>query len=214
MLPALKLLYSRRVVNINVNIVVAGLLALALTIIPVSLTRLVGIENELTIVAVTFVADLVFDVVIFYGLHWVANRRAAILAAARHGGNAKFNFFKEATWVQFERALISPVLYLVALGTQYLLLVADVPRELATLIGFCCGIAVARAIHTAWMLRPSTRAQMLAVGRPDLEATDDLGGLPPGPRRLIRRRRDRSGETDDSMSPADPRASGADAGSR
>ena len=67
-------LYSRRIVNVNVNIVAAGLLALGpLTLTVYIATRYFGLANRLGIAVLTFTADLVFDVIIYYGLHWLAN---------------------------------------------------------------------------------------------------------------------------------------------
>ena len=44
-----KLYQRKRIVNINVNIVFAGLLAMGLTLIPVHLTRRFGIDAEIAI---------------------------------------------------------------------------------------------------------------------------------------------------------------------
>ncbi len=150
-------LYARRIVNVNVNVVAAGSLAMGLTLIPVYLTRLVGIHEKWKIVAVTLSCDIVFDVGIYYFLHWLANHWQAfpwIKHRKRHP--AGHSFIRDASLVQFERALLAPIYYGVALGVQYTMLHhlndgAD-RRELATVVGLGGGLLITRAVHTAWML--------------------------------------------------------------
>lgn len=150
--------YHRRVVNVNVNIVLAGLLSLAPTTYIVHLTRhLLSDDQKFLISGITFLADIIFDVVIYYFLHWFANhmpRKGRWVHPAYEG----LTFVRDATLVQFERAIISPVLYTVALGSQTLLMHRGTSREWATVIGFVGGIAAARCIHTVWMLRSERKA--------------------------------------------------------
>lgn len=163
-------LYARRVVNVNVNIVAAGLLALLLTVGVVKvaetigftawLARKVGVQHEFAVNAVTFVSDLSCDVVIYYGLHWVANhwpRRAAQKLHLPQPHPVHPTFFKDATLVQFERMVLSPLLYALWLGTQHLLMVRGVPTWEATVAGGILGISVTRCLHTLWMVRQQRR---------------------------------------------------------
>lgn len=149
-------LYSRRIVNVNVNIIVAGLLSILLTLIPVHLTYHFT-DNHLVIVFITFVSDLFFDVAIYYALHWLANHWPSRnrTPAQDLERAARPSFFKDATLVQFERAILSPVLYAVFLGLQLYLLKAGLAREWAMVIGLASGIATTRVLHTIWMLRAS-----------------------------------------------------------
>lgn len=164
--------YSRRIVNVNVNIVLAGFLALIPTVGVVHLTHYLGIgegESEtltrterLTIAAITFLADMFFDVAIYYGLHWLANhlpkRWEKQPADQREGEEPRLSYFRDATLVQFQRMMISPVLYALWFIGQYTLMRAGVGRELATVVGFAAGITASRTIHTIWMLRDSRAA--------------------------------------------------------
>src|SRR5688572_32821622 len=83
-------LYARRIVNVNVNIVAAGLLALFPTVGLVHLADIVGfttwaagllgVHHEFIINGITLAGDVFCDVSIYYCLHWLANhwpRRAS-----------------------------------------------------------------------------------------------------------------------------------------
>jgi len=75
--PALRALahwYARRIVNVNVNIIAAGLIALvpvALAVYAIHKTGLV--TNPWWITAITFVLDVIFDFSIYFALHYLAN---------------------------------------------------------------------------------------------------------------------------------------------
>jgi hypothetical protein len=164
-------IYSRRIVNVNVNIVLAGLLALVPTLGVVHLTgrllasgfhptQKVHLSAGACITFVTFVADMIFDVSIYYGLHWLANhsrrrtKRTEQLETIADAAAESVPFFRDATKVQFQRMVLSPLLYLIFLGGQFLLMTAfDVRPVLATVVGFAGALAVARTLHTLWMLR-------------------------------------------------------------
>lgn len=176
-------LYARRIVNVNVNIVLAGTLAMGLTLIPVYFSRRFT-DHKATIIAVTFISDIVFDVIIYYALHWLANH---LPKRKREPGVAiaDLTFLKDASLVQFERALLAPVYYGVAMSTQYILLhphqsgpiaafirlftgqPADVPavfsREAATATALMFGILSTRVFHTAWMLRQERKRDRAAA---------------------------------------------------
>ncbi|MDX2017424.1 MAG: hypothetical protein SFY95_07275 [Planctomycetota bacterium] len=164
-------LYQRRIININVNIIVAGVLALLPTVVIVHLlttvTHLPPPEQlthgqKIFIGAVTFITDIFFDVAIYYGLHWLANHspwRSHALEEA-----AKPQFFKDATRVQFERACISPLFYLIALGGQHALMQLHVDAAQATAISFLTAILVTRTIHTFWILWQERAARRLGAG--------------------------------------------------
>ncbi|MBL8760474.1 MAG: hypothetical protein JNL50_04160 [Phycisphaerae bacterium] len=170
-------LYQRRIINVNINIAVAGFLAMAPTVgiihLMTTLTRMPEPEDmsqgqKLFINAMTFIVDIFFDVVIYYGLHWIANHspwRSEKLADA-----SKPQFLKDATVVQFERACLSPLFYIIALGGQNLLMQFNVNAAAATAICFTAAILVSRVLHTLWMLRQERRASAKAA--PNSGGTD------------------------------------------
>ena len=59
---------------------------------------------------------------------------------------------QDATKVQVERMVLSPILYIVALGGQFLLHKSGTGVAWATAAGFTVGIATTRTLHTLWML--------------------------------------------------------------
>lgn len=154
--------YARRIVNVNVNIVLAGLLALPPTALIVHWSRHWGVDddNRVLILAITWFADIIFDVTIYFGLHWLANHgswRNKFLDAADHlivePAYKGASFIHDAGIVQFQRLVISPVLYVLWLGIQWVLMWVGMDRVPAMLLGWVVGISVARTIHTFWMLR-------------------------------------------------------------
>jgi hypothetical protein len=154
-------LYARRIVNVNINIVLAGLLSLPLTVLVVHLSKYIGVEDHHTFAlkVITLAADIIFDIMIYYPLHWVANHMPGRSAAWLHPEFAKVSFVRDATIVQFQRAALSPILYSVALGLQYVLMQDGIGRESATAIGLIAGIFSTRALHTFWMLRAERQAR-------------------------------------------------------
>lgn len=157
--------YDRRIVNVNVNIVVAGLLALVpTTAAAYAAKNLLGIHTPLYITAITFLVDAVADVLVYYLLHWWANHAAdKPRRVVRSYAYSRLSFVKDATLVQFERACLSPLLYAIALGLQYTLMHHDVRVEWATIIGYLSAILVTRVLHTIWMYRAEVKARELQL---------------------------------------------------
>lgn len=176
MLRRLADLYSKRIVNVNVNVVVAGLVALLPVLLCVRLAEWAlskGIVNggrlhmsdRVIIGVVTFVADIIFDVAIYYALHWLANhapwikrQRLKPLEAVADAAVESSPFFKDATRVQLQRAVLSPLLYILWIGTQQIMLHAyDASTSWATVAGFLVGVGTARTLHTFWMYQEEHR---------------------------------------------------------
>ena len=159
-------LYRRRIINVNVNIVLAGVLALIPTVGIVHLTRYFGVGDgpggggaltpgdKLIISGVTLVSDVIFDVAIYYLLHWLANHWPnRWRKPGEDPDTPHLPFFRDATLVQFQRMMLSPLLYVIWLGMQFTLIKWGVHREWATVWGFLLGVGSTRALHTMWMLR-------------------------------------------------------------
>lgn len=144
----------KRIVNINANIITAGLMAIAMSKGVVHLAE--AIYPGATAVFFTIVAvlcDLVFNVVIYYALHWVANHwkplRPRTRQDLRHHRKKPPPFFKDATLVQFERMLLSPLYYAVGAGLMYVLQkYAGIRPGWALAIAFPTGLLLARIVHT------------------------------------------------------------------
>lgn len=156
-------LYQRkRVININANIVVAGL---GSTVIVVGLIWLIkhpfGADwPTWGYTAFSLVADLILDVSIFAGLHWVANHWRPLVGSSakekRQLGAAAPPHLEDAAKVQLERAVLSPLYYLVAvLGTEWLQRIGLHPGA-AVSIAYPAGLVLTRTLHTVWGLRTGT----------------------------------------------------------
>lgn len=172
--------YDRRIVNVNVNIILAGVLALIPTTLTVWIVkRYFGVKSYELITGITFFADAISDILVYYLLHYLANHMPRSRAAAtQESAHAHTPFFKDATLVQFERMCISPLLYVIALGTQYSLMKWwKVGATIATVIGFTLGIAVSRIIHTWWMVRTERIAASKLAESTKTDSTD----VPHGP---------------------------------
>ncbi len=166
--------YDYRIVNVNVNILAAGTVALVITMAAMhaleqsgTLDRIIKWVGEyhfplfgkevhaekLVVSGLTFIVDLVADVLVYYALHWVANHMPRSGQRKRSPAYADLSFMRDATLVQFERALLSPILYIAALGLQSLLLHQGRGVAFATGVGFAVGLLLSRTLHTIWMLR-------------------------------------------------------------
>jgi hypothetical protein len=174
--------YARRLVNVNVNIVLAGLLALGPTLLVVRLTEhllatgyvspsKLHIGAKALISVVTFFADLFFDVGIYYLLHWLANhshkaKRQERLETIAEAAVENVPFFRDATKVQIQRMVLSPILYIIFLGGQFFLMtVMHVRPVWATIVGFIVGIGVTRTLHTFWMLGEERGRALVLAGK-------------------------------------------------
>lgn len=157
-------LYAKRIVNVNVNIIVAGLLAMLLTLIPVHLSHNFT-HNHWVILGITFISDLFFDIVIYYALHWLANhtRWRHTFGLDNPEVSRPAVFFRDATIIQAQRAVLSPILYSIFLGLQLYLLKQNVPREWAAVAGLSSGILCTRVIHTIWMVQSDRQAAKKAA---------------------------------------------------
>lgn len=155
-------LYQRkRIVNVNANVTAAALLSIVIGAYPVHLvTAWVGAERELVNSLIAGAIDLSIDVMIYFGLHWIANHWRPLspkTEADHHDYNKeKRPFWKDATLVQFERALLSPLYYVVAVGSMWGLQVLGMHHVWAYVIGFAAAIFVTRILHTLWGLRSGT----------------------------------------------------------
>lgn len=171
-------LYRRRIININVNIILAGIFALVPVAGAVELVHrfafgnrpeLDGIEKKM-IAGVTIGTDIVSDVSCFYVLHWLANHWPNRLPGGRiaevAGEAAAPGYFKDATLVQVERMVLSPLLYTIWTVTQILLMRNHIAPVYATIAGFCTATACIRTMHTAWMLRNLRKAKKRSTGLP------------------------------------------------
>jgi hypothetical protein len=179
-------LYDRRIVNVNVNVIVAGLLAMGITVGVMQLAEAAGLVaalkgrvpdfwypwfggrahlrgENLVISGMTLGVDALADIIVYFGLHWFANHMPRKRIPRVRSEYQDLTFVRDATLVQFERAVLSPLLYFIALGTQNALLHHGWSVASSTAIGLGLGMAVARTLHTMWMLRQERRHKATAA---------------------------------------------------
>lgn len=168
-------IYARRIVNVNVNIVLAGLLALPLVLVVILIAQSMGLAGDhtlsigpvsfYTVSVITLVSDVIADFSVYMALHWLANHgswRHKLLGPAEklvEPAHRGMSFVRDAGRVQIERAVLSPLLYGVWLGLQSVLIHQGVSAAGATAIGCVSGLVVVRTLHTFWMLSMERRAE-------------------------------------------------------
>lgn len=195
--------YARRIVNVNINIVLAGVLALPPVLVCVKIAEALlasGImpngqlqqrlqaHHQAVIAGVTLVSDIIFDVAIYFVLHWLANhypkRFHNTVVEQRIEGVAQaavenVPFFKDAAKVQLQRAVLSPLLYILWLGVQFAMMnVFQWSAVWATVAGFCVAIGSVRSLHTFWMLREERALRAVVEGFRCRKCGYDLSGVP------------------------------------
>ena len=156
-------LYQRkRVININANVIAAGLGSTAIVVGLIWVLKIVFGTSWPTwgYSAFSLAADIVLDVAIFSGLHWVANHWRPLTGKSDRErmqlGAAAPPHLEDTAKVQIERAVLSPLYYLIAVaGTECLQRVGVHPAW-AVAIAYPAGLAVTRTLHTWWGLKTGT----------------------------------------------------------
>lgn len=181
-------LYQRkRVININLNIVASGLLSTAVVAgLLVFMKSVLGTDwPSWAYTGFSAVADLFLDVSIFFGLHWVANHWRPLRGTndrERHQLDARPpSAVRDAAQLQLERAVISPLYYIIAIaGTQMLQQEFGWHPAAAVLLAYPAGLVVTRTIHTIWGLRSGTyrdhHKRIVPVDPTNKDAPSELPG--------------------------------------
>ncbi len=148
--------YQRhRIVNVNLNIVGAGLLAVIIAKWPVHVvTGWVGDEYKFINSVIAAVIDGVVDIGLYFVLHWIANHwRASRPEHDIDEPDKPASFWREASLVQFERLTLTPAFYVIAIGGMWGLQHAGMRASWAFVLSFSAGLVVTRIAHTWWGLR-------------------------------------------------------------
>jgi hypothetical protein len=150
---------SRRIININVNVVTAGLASIAISKYPVTLMAAwLGHEHKLLITVLAYVLDTLVDVAIYFGLHWVANHWRPVFL---HGepvhkgepgetpGERARHYIADVGRIQAERLALVPLFAGTSMGLMYALQHFFAIRpSWAFVWGFLAAIFVTRIAHT------------------------------------------------------------------
>lgn len=156
-------LYQRkRVININVNMLVAGLIAIALAKYPVKwISDAIGPERTIIITLIAYALDALLDVVVYFGLHWVANHWRPVKPRTekdrRHHAAPKPNYIADVGRVQAERIALVPLFAAIAMGGMWALQhFAQMSASWAFVVAYVSAIVTTRVVHTLWGLRSGT----------------------------------------------------------
>jgi len=156
---AFKFYQRKRVVNINLNILAAGLLSIAITKFPVMfISNWIGSEHKFWISVIAYVLDTTIDVILYYGLHWLANQWNPRGNLPKKSDRPKHRkFLQDATRIQAERMALVPIFMLVAMGGMWALQhYMHVSASWAFVYAFVAAMLCTRVIHTFWGYRSGT----------------------------------------------------------
>ena len=151
-------LYQRkRVVNINANVTFAGILAILLAKWPVMLVaEWLGEDRKFWISLAAYFIDMVFDFVVYFTLHWMANHwkpgKPAPIDRAR-----LIHFAQDALVVQAERVVLVPLFAVIAIGGMWQLQKhTDITASWAFVVTYLVAILITRVLHTIIGYRTGT----------------------------------------------------------
>lgn len=148
---------TKRVVNINVNVTFAGLVAILIAKWPVLLVaEWLGEERKFLISLAAYFIDMVVDFMVYFSLHWLANHwkpgKPAPIDRAR-----LIHFAQDALVVQAERIVLVPLFAVIAIGGMWQLQAqAGMPAHWAFVLAYLAAILTTRILHTIIGYRTGT----------------------------------------------------------
>jgi len=156
---AFKFYQRKRVVNINLNILAAGLIAILIIKLPVMMiSKWIGPEHQLLISIIAYILDTIVDVMVYYALHWVANHwnpRGNLPNKTKRPKSRKF--VRDATRIQAERMALIPIFMLISIGGMWALQeYYSILASWALIYAFLTAMITTRIIHTFWGYRSGT----------------------------------------------------------
>lgn len=175
-------LYQRkRVVNINVNVFVAGLFSIAVAKYPVVvISGIIGHEHKLWISIVAYFIDTVIDIFIYFGLHWIANhwrplKETHIVDKLTMPTESRTrNFLVDVGKVQAERFALVPIFAIIAISGMWALQhYGSIKPNWAFVIAFIIAMMITRVIHTFWGYRSGTFVDHDRVVAANSSVTDE-----------------------------------------
>lgn len=162
---AFRLYQRKRVVNINVNVFVAGVVSIALAKYPVMLiSAWIGHEHKLLISVLAYVIDTTIDILMYFGLHWIANhwRPSWVAVSApsvreNEKPTQQRSFWVDVALVQAERIALVPIFALMAIsGTWAFQHFGELTPSWAFVWAFLIAMVITRILHTIWGYKTGT----------------------------------------------------------
>lgn len=142
----IKLYWSSRLVHINVNAIIAGILSILIATQFVYLTRHLT-DHPFVIALLSYLFDGIIDFVIFAILHGIIyHSRVRRLSHAQ-------TLASDLTLLQSHRLLLSVVTFSVSVGLHWALMHVGIERVSAFILAYAIGLVITRAVHTWYGLR-------------------------------------------------------------
>ncbi len=154
-----KFYQRKRIVNINVNILAAGFVSIAIAKYPVYLIgEWIGTEHKFLITVIAYLLDMTIDVMVYYALHWIANHWNPRGHLPKDEARPKSRkFLHDATRIQAERAALVPLFMLVSMGGMWALQhFYQVAHSWAFVFAFAAAMIITRIAHTLWGYQSGT----------------------------------------------------------
>jgi hypothetical protein len=154
----------KRVVNININVFVSGLLSIAIAKYPIAIiSGMIGHEHKLKISILAYIIDTTIDIGLYFGLHWIANhwrplKETHIVDKLTTPTESRTkNFLVDVGKVQAERIALVPIFAIVATGGMWSIQhFTTIKPDWAFVIAFIVAMLITRVIHTIWGYRSGT----------------------------------------------------------
>ncbi len=137
---------KKRIVNINVNIIIASLVSIVLSLYPVYLTKMIS-NSAGAIALISFGIDALIDGGIFIILHGFLNKKQII------NGGISSSLKRDIFRIQAERMVLSVFYFVFAVGGHYILIMNGLGRTAAFALSYIFALALSRYIHTLYGLR-------------------------------------------------------------
>ncbi len=155
---AFKFYQRKRVVNINVNVFLAGLLSIILAKYPIILiSEYIGTEHKFKISVIAYILDTTIDIALYFGLHWIANHWRPLEQSGiadkltTPKDKRSKNFLLDVGRVQAERIALVPIFALISMGGMWSLLHhTNFTTGWAFVTSFIAAMIVTRILHTIW----------------------------------------------------------------
>jgi len=134
---------ENRIVNINLNIIIASIFATLLSAYPVYLTNMFT-NSEIVIAGIAFFIDATIDFFIFAILHLRVHKHHML----------KFRpskkIVRDLLKIQIHRGVLSSLYFIIAFGGHFFLLTRGFERTASFLLTYILAIIVTRNLHTIY----------------------------------------------------------------
>jgi hypothetical protein len=132
---------KKRIVNININIILAAIISTLLAAYPVYLTKFFT-NNLFQIVLFSIGADAILDISLFAFFHWIV-----------HKNHSKKVIAMDFALIQSHRIILSILYYIIAGSFQFILMNLGFYRTGSFITAYFIALIITRTIHTWYGLK-------------------------------------------------------------